>query len=82
MYNILENYFSNRLEYVVGDSWESKTLEVSCGVLQGSDLGPLLYLLYIRDMNDSIKSGHCIFLQMTLQLSITILKTNSFSISV
>ena len=54
MYNLF-----NRLQYVVGGSWESKTLEISCGVPQGSVYGPI-FLHFIIDMNDSIKSGHCI----------------------
>ena len=69
MYNFLESYLSNRLEYVVGDDSESKTLEVPCGFPQGSVLGPLLVLLYMNDMNDSINLALAYFLQMTLVLN-------------
>jgi exonuclease III len=44
------SYISNRLQYVSINNSKSKMLPISCGVPQGSILGPLLFLIYVNDM--------------------------------
>ena len=48
-----KNYLTNRKQMVNYKSVNSDTLVVSCGVPQGSVLGPLLFLIYVNDISQS-----------------------------
>ena len=41
------NYQSNRLQYVQTHKSKSDTKPITCGIPQGSILGPLFFIIYI-----------------------------------
>jgi len=49
----IKDYLSDRKQYVNIDNNISSITNITCGVPQGSILGPLLYLLYVNDISQS-----------------------------
>jgi retron-type reverse transcriptase len=54
-YDYIKSYLSNRLQYVETHGMSSSLLSITCGVPQGSILGPILFLLYINDISACTK---------------------------
>ena len=59
--NILTYFLSNRKQRVVLNGPVSTWTSVNAGVLQGSTLGPLLFLIYVNDLCDNLSSNVKLF---------------------
>ena len=49
----VKSYFSERAQFVEFNNVRSSPQEISCGVPQGSILGPLFFILYVNDLNNA-----------------------------
>ena len=52
----IQSFLSDRKQMVVFQGCYSNWVSVSSGVCQGSVLGPILFLLFVNDINDSLSS--------------------------
>ena len=59
VYEWFKDYLSDRKQYVCISGINSELGNISCGVPQGSVLGPLLFLVYVNDIGYSVPNTTC-----------------------
>ena len=68
--NLFESYFRNRKQRVALNGFFSEFVHIESGVPQGSVLGPLLFLIYINDLQKNIKSNIIFFADDTMLFAV------------
>ena len=80
LYKLLENYLSRRFQRVVLNGQTSSWRPVLAGVPQGSIMGPLLFLIYINDLPNELKSNVKLFADDTSLFTVVKDKNESANI--
>ena len=58
MHEWFGSYLENHKQFVAIN--DSKLRNITCGVPQGSILGPLLFILYVNDLHKALNEVQCI----------------------
>ena len=67
---VFGNYLHNRKQRMILNGFHSDYSNIGCGVPRGSVLGPLLFLIYINDLERNIRSNIKFFSDHTMLWSI------------
>ena len=52
---LFQSYLSNRQQFTIVNGISSDMMKITCGVPQGSTLGPLLFIIYTNDLPKATK---------------------------
>ena len=66
---LFESYLYNRKQIVVVDGVKSNVESINSGCPQGSKLGPLLFIIFINDIQNGLESESFIFADDTTLLA-------------
>ena len=80
LYNLLENYLSDRFQRVILNGQFSSWKPILAGIPQRSILSPLLFLIYINDLPNDLKSNAKLFADDTSRFTLVKDKNESTSI--
>ena len=68
-HNLISSYLDNRKQFVALNQTPSKRKNIQYGVLQGSFLGPLFFLIYVNDVHNALLSKPILFVDDTCILT-------------
>ena len=75
--NFFKCYLNDRKQFTYINGAKSSLRDVTCGVPQGSFLGPILFLIYVNHVQDSMPNGCLILLADDTALAVKTSNTDT-----